>query len=258
MLRSVMSWTVVARPAVNGAHGFQLQFVTRLHQLRWRQLNGVRCMATMMFFTQPQVERLTGLSRSTVRRWQDIEVFSPEYPERVPFSGPFQRIYTFRDVVGLRTLALLRSNHRIGLEEIRKVGAFLKGHSTTPWSSMRFWVVNGHVAFKDPGTRTAMAGGDGQLVINEVFLEPIAHQVEQESRAFRERAPHTIGQISRSRNIMSNQWVVAGTRIPTHIIKEYHDNGYSTAEIIAEYPDLSPEDIQAALKHEEQLHRDAA
>ena len=215
-------------------------------------------MATMMFFTLPQVVRLTGLSRATVRRWENQGVFESEHADPLDFSGPYQRIYTFRDVVGLRTLALLRKKHGIELSEIRGVGAYLKSHVTSPWSSMRFWVVSGHVAFRDPSSLHAVAGAIGQRVVSEVFLEPIAKQVEQESRMFQERRAETVGQVSRNRNIMSNTWVIAGTRIPTHIIQEYTDNGYTVDEIIAEYPDLNPKDIQAALKHEEALRISAA
>ena len=219
---------------------------------------GDRNMTMMMFFTLPQVERLTGLSRATVRRWENQGVFEPEHADPLEFSGPYQRIYTFRDVVGLRTLALLRKQHGIDLSEIRDAGAYLKSHVSSPWSSLRFWVVNGHVAFRDPSSQHAVAGAVGQRVVSEVFLEPIAKQVEQESRVFQERGAETVGQVSRNRNIMSNKWVIAGARIPTHIIQEYADHGYTTDEIIAEYPDLNQKDIQTALKHEGARRTNAA
>jgi uncharacterized protein (DUF433 family) len=161
-------------------------------------------------------------------------------------------------VVGLRTLALLRAKYGISLDEIRAVGAYLRGHASTLWSSVRFWVVNGHVAFSDPVSRQAVAGEAGQLVIDEIFLEPIAKQVEHESRAVRERSAESVGRVVRSRSVMSNQWVVAGTRIPTSIVKEYADQGFGADQIIAEYPDLNHDDVQAALAHEAKQRRDAA
>jgi uncharacterized protein (DUF433 family) len=45
--------------------------------------------------------------------------------------------------------------------------------------------------------------------------------------------------------------VVAGTRIPTRAIRNFKKAGYTVDQIIAEYPDLTPRDIEAALKYEE-------
>ena len=44
---------------------------------------------------------------------------------------------------------------------------------------------------------------------------------------------------------------LAGTRIPVHAIKSFHDHGYSVSEIIGEYPDLTSEDVEAALNHDD-------
>ena len=215
-------------------------------------------MSAMMLFTMAQVERLTGLSRGTIRRWQEGGVFAPEHPKPLPISGPYRRVFTFRDVVGLRTLAMLRTKHAVDLQEMLKVGDYLSRHNDAPWSSMRFWVVNGHVAFMDPSSDLMVAGGEGQRVIDEVFLGEIACQVERESEAVRARDPESIGRVSRNRNVMSNQWVVAGTRIPTAIIRDFHEAGYDEAAIIAEYPDLTPDDVRRALAHEAALRQSAA
>jgi uncharacterized protein (DUF433 family) len=215
-------------------------------------------MAVLGFFTFSQVERLTGLSRKTISRWQLRGVFSPEHPKPLPLSGPCRRVFTFRDIVGLRTLKLLRAERHVDLNELQKVGAFLRRQTNTPWSGIRLWVVNGHVAFKDPATDLLLAGANGQVVADEIFLGEIARQVEQEAESFRQRDPETVGQVSRHRNVMSNQWVVAGTRIPTSVIREFHDAGYGIEAILAEYPDLTRRDIERALAHEASLTQTAA
>lgn len=220
---------------------------------------GVDALPALMVFTSPQVRRLTGLSQSTLKRWQDKGIFIPEDPKPLEISGPYRRFYSFRDVVGLRTLSLLRSRHHVQLAELRKAGDYLRQHVESPWSSMRFWVVNGRVVFRDPGTHMTMVGGDpGQLVIEEVVLDSIARDVEQESQSFKKRDPETFGTVARSRHVMSNQWVVAGTRIPTSVIWEYHQAGYGPAQIMAEYPDLTKSDIERAIEHEEKQRRHAA
>jgi uncharacterized protein (DUF433 family) len=43
--------------------------------------------------------------------------------------------------------------------------------------------------------------------------------------------------------------VIAGTRIPINAVKDFHAAGYSTDQIIKEYPDLTAEDVEAALAH---------
>jgi uncharacterized protein (DUF433 family) len=52
---------------------------------------------------------------------------------------------------------------------------------------------------------------------------------------------------------MSNAWVVAGTRIPTSTIWHFWEDGYDAEGIMREYPDLTKEDVKAALNHEREL-----
>ena len=47
--------------------------------------------------------------------------------------------------------------------------------------------------------------------------------------------------------------VIKGTRIPVALILELVANGMRTEEIIKEYPELSPEDIKAALLYAARL-----
>jgi uncharacterized protein (DUF433 family) len=66
----------------------------------------------------------------------------------------------------------------------------------------------------------------------------------------RERSPEQIGHVSRNRYIVHNAWVVAGTRIPTTAIWNFHEAGYTAKQIIAEYPRLTSKDIRAAIDFE--------
>jgi uncharacterized protein (DUF433 family) len=52
--------------------------------------------------------------------------------------------------------------------------------------------------------------------------------------------------------VSHNAWVVAGTRIPVAAIRRFKDAGYSVDQIIQEYPDLTPQDVEAALAHQEE------
>jgi uncharacterized protein (DUF433 family) len=55
--------------------------------------------------------------------------------------------------------------------------------------------------------------------------------------------------ITFSQDIMGGQACIRGMRIPVSLVLNLVANGMSTAEIMVEYPDLEPEDIQQSLKY---------
>lgn len=204
-------------------------------------------MTELRAFTTEHVCRLTRLSTHQVRYWDQTEFFSPTVIEQ---GRAFSRIYTFRDVVGLRTIAILRNEHGIPLQELRKVGAWLKREHETPWSSLRFGLAGGKVIFFHPETGTPTEPrGQGQHLL-AIALEPIANEMRREAANLTKRKPDEYGQIVRNRYVVHNAWSVAGTRIPTEAIWNFHQAGYSAERIIAEYPRLTSEDVRAAIKFE--------
>jgi uncharacterized protein (DUF433 family) len=50
-------------------------------------------------------------------------------------------------------------------------------------------------------------------------------------------------------NVMGGQACIRGMRIPVSLIVNLVANGTSEAEIVAEYPDLEPEDVRQALRY---------
>jgi uncharacterized protein (DUF433 family) len=213
-------------------------------------------MAELAAFTADHVCRLTGLSARQLSYWDRTGFFPPtllhEYSRRA-----FGRIYSFRDVVGLRTVAILRNTYRVPLQELRRVGAWLHAKHDTPWSSLRFALTGHKVVFYDPGSGAAVEPrGAGQEVL-PIVLEPIANEMRQASERLRDRGRNEIGKLSRNRYVVHNAWVVKGTRIPTTAIWHFHEAGYSTAQIIKEYPRLKPADIRVAIKFEK-LRQSAA
>jgi uncharacterized protein (DUF433 family) len=161
-------------------------------------------------------------------------------------------------VVSLRTLALLRRQHKIELDELRKVGRFLAKHEDAPWAGLRFRLAGRHVVFDDPETGIAVSGRPlGQAVI-PFELEDIARETEADARRLRERIPEDIGRVSRHRYVLHNAWVVAGTRIPTSAIWNFAEEGYDSDAIMREYPQLQAADVDAAIAHERRLRQDLA
>lgn len=205
-------------------------------------------------FTADNVCRLTGLSPRQIGYWAKTGFFSPtlldEYGRRA-----FGRIYSFRDLVGLRTIAILRNEHGVPLQELRRAGAWLQSKHDAPWSSLKFALRGRKVVFYDPEYGVAVEPrGAGQEVLS-IALEPIAAEMRNAAARLRERKDEQLGQLVRNRYVVHNAWVVAGTRIPTSAIWNYHEAGFNTDDIIKEYPRLTPEDVIAAIDFESPRHR---
>jgi uncharacterized protein (DUF433 family) len=213
-------------------------------------------MAVMMAFTTKDAERLTGLSARVLRYWENTGVFAPSYIEP-ELHKPFRRVYDFRDIVSLRTLALLRRTYGLQLDELRRAGAYLLKYSAFPWVDLRLGVIGVHLAFFDPEAhRWLSANPLGQMVL--IDIERISKSAERDALALVKRDATTIGKIERNRYVLGNAWVVAGTRIPTAVIRRLSDAGYSEQAIIEKYPRLTHRDILAARAHEESENRRVA
>ena len=213
-------------------------------------------MSDLLAFTADHVARLTGLSKRQLGYWDATQFFAPTLVDD-DRGRAFGRIYSFRDVVGLRTISILRNTHRIPLQELRRVGEWLHQEHETPWASLRFSLAGRRVVFTDPNSGTPIEPkGQGQAVL-WIALLPIANDMNDAAARLREREPEQLGQIIRNRFVVHNAWVVAGTRIPTQAIWNFHAAGYDTAAIIREYPRLAPQDVQAAVEFEQKRQKAA-
>lgn len=196
-------------------------------------------------FGEEHVERLTGLTRRQLRYWDKTGFFKPSYE----VSGV--RVYTFRDLVALRTLGLLRREHGVSLQHLREVAERLSHLHPDLWRQKTLYVLDNRVVFDDDSSGLRLEPASGQIVA-DVPLRRVMGDVENAARALRDRPPEQIGKVERHRSIAHNAWIVAGTRIPTRAVKRFHDAGYSIEAIIREYPSLTEADVRAALAHEEE------
>ena len=204
----------------------------------------------MMAFTTDQVARLAGISRGRLRYWQQTETFEPTYVE-APDTGPYRRIYSFRDLVNLRAMARLRIDFDVPLHELRNVTRYLRDHREIPWSELAVRVYGNHLVFRDPDSGQWMTADPMRQMTFELAFEDVRTESERDARALLRRPVDQYGQITRNRNVMSNRWVFAGTRIPVDAVLAFRHEGYSRERILAEYPTLVSEDIDAALAFEE-------
>lgn len=201
-------------------------------------------------FSEEQVERLTGLSKTQLRYWDKTGFFAPKFAEE-DRRRAYSRLYSFKDVVALRTISVLRNRHDVPLQHLRKVAEKLSHLKDDLWIKTKLYVLGRKVIFHEPGTNLPREVVSGQYVIG-VLLKTIVSDTQKDVEKMHRRDPAKVGQIERSRFVNHNAWVIGGTRIPTAAIRRFKEAGYTNAQIRKEYPDLKPRDIAAALLHEEQ------
>ena len=213
-------------------------------------------MTELLAFTAEHVCQLTGLSSRQLRYWDDTAFFKPTLLPGHRRQA-FGRIYSFRDVVGLRTIAILRKEHKVPLQELRRVGEWLADKHDAPWARLRFALQGKVVVFVDPDSGIAIEPrGPGQTVMS-IALEPIAVAMSEAAARLRKRQSDQLGKIVRNRHVVHNAWVVAGTRIPTEAVWNFHRAGYGAKAIIKEYPRLTAQDVRSAIDFETRRRRAA-
>jgi uncharacterized protein (DUF433 family) len=203
-------------------------------------------------FSEEQIGRMVGLTKSRLRYWARTDFFKPSFVEedgRLPYS----RFYSFKDVVALRTLEMLRVQNNVPLQHLRKVAEKLAHLKDELWTGTTLFVLNKKVIMVNPEVGRPQEVVSGQYVLS-IPLSKVIEDTKNDIVAFRSRPANTVGHLSRNRSIARNALVVSGTRITVGSIIRLYEDGYTVDQIIDEYPDLTPEDIGTALEH----GRDAA
>lgn len=191
-------------------------------------------------FSIDHAAKVTKLSKARLTRWDRLGFFSPELADPEDRGNPYGRVYSYRDLVGLRTLALLADKHRLSLKELRKAHDVLAQHTDRPWSELQLSVLNRKIVHDLTGTPRDT---EGQIAGNHVPLPSIASEVARRAEALRNRDNDQIGVFENHKFIAHNARVLAGTRIPVSAVESFIDAGYSDAAIVGEYPTLTKFDV---------------
>lgn len=199
-------------------------------------------------FSEEQVERLTGLTKHRLRYWDRTEFFKPEFGEDNRRAA-YSRVYSFKDLTSLRVIAALINQFNVSVQHLRQVSEKLKHLNEDKWIKTTLYVLNNKVNFWIEGESKPREIVSGQYAL--LPLQRVIADTKRDIAELHARPLHTKGQIERNRLVAHNEWVVKGTRIPIRAIREFRAAGYTDAQIIHEYPDLTPEDIKAALAHKE-------
>jgi uncharacterized protein (DUF433 family) len=202
----------------------------------------------MLAFTTDQVHRLTGLSQRQIRYWATRGFFSPSYADQE--RRPFGRIYSFQDLVWLRTIALLMREHGIKQRQLQPVAEWLRSHPRESWSTLRFYVAGKQIALGDSELNAILSASDPEQTVIPICMDEITRSAAADAAALGERAPDEIGGIVQNRYVSHNYPTLAGTRIRTEAIWNFHEAGHSHQDILRQYPRLQPADIEAAIAFE--------
>lgn len=205
-------------------------------------------------FAESHVVAITGLSRNQLRAWDREGLVQPDFASE-DRRDAYSRVYSFQDLVGLKTIAVLQKQFKISTRKLKTVARSLVARGFSEWYRLKLYVVKGEVHFVNPDGDAVEGVETGQFAMLPII--DVINDVTEKVEELKHRSPDDIGRFQKSRHVLRNAQVVRGTRIPVRSIQSFARAGYSADDILREYPSLSLEDIERALSSEEGLARSA-
>ena len=191
---------------------------------------------------------MTGVSKGQLRYWDRTDFYKPAFGEENRRKA-YSRIYSFKDILALRVLNVLRNQYSVPLQHLRNVANDLKGLDDEKWTKTELFVLNRRVVFVEPGSKKYREIVSKQYVMG-LPLGVVLSDTRRDVEKLNSRTKEKIGKFERGRYINHNALVIAGTRIPVATIKQYGEDGYNIDEILTEFPTLTRDDVKAALRFE--------
>jgi uncharacterized protein (DUF433 family)/DNA-binding transcriptional MerR regulator len=196
-------------------------------------------------FSEEQVQRLTDLSRAQLRAWNKRGFIRPEFKSGDNANAPFTYIYSFKDLLKLRVLNQLRNVYHVPMKELERVERELAHMGDEKWTKQRLWVLNRRVVFEEPESLRKREISSKQFVA-EIPLEVVTEDARGDIRRINRRDGGEVGKTVKKRYLHSSETVFAGTRVPVSAVVGYLDAGFTTSDIVARLPDLTPTDVEVA------------
>lgn len=200
-------------------------------------------MVVVQAFSLEQTARLTGISTGQLLNWDRTGFFTPSLASDNR-REIFSRVYSFNDLSSLKVIATLRNETKVSLQHLREVGRKLSLLGDNSWTRITLFVLNKKVVFHNPDTDNKEEIVSGQAIL-DIPLQVVRTNMQRAVDADRVRSESQLGQTEQRKFLSHSQVVIAGTRIPVKSVAAFIAAGYSNQDIIAEYPSLTVEDIEA-------------
>lgn len=196
-------------------------------------------------YTEEQAARLAHISATQIRYWDNTKFFQPSiaYEDR---KVAFSRIYSFDDVVALRVLGELRNKHDVPLQHLRRVRDKFKMPQSA-WADEEIFVNKKRVYFKSE-RGTFVNSETNEETLPSIPLPRVISEISSEARTMNERSILAIASKTRRQNVARRAEVFQGTRIPIDTVREYFQEGLGIDHVLADYPTLTRQDIEAAIR----------
>ncbi len=132
-------------------------------------------------FSEDQTARLTGVTKSQLRYWDKTNFYKPSYSEenrRIAFS----RIYSFKDIVALRILNVVRNQYNVSLPHLRQVSDRLSHLEADidRWTKSTLYVLNKRVIWHEPETEMPQEVVSRQYVVPTVSLQDVVSDTKRD------------------------------------------------------------------------------
>lgn len=194
-------------------------------------------------FTRDQAAKLAHISEDQLSRWSG-DVFSPTYN-----TG----LFSFVDLVALRTLSTLRHQFGISVQELRRASKYMREKSELPWSRLKIGVgprrkhaTSSQLYFWDPEhERWYSADAAGQQ-ITPVALDKVEEHLRKLVSRVGSRRISQRGRFEATRGVCGGKERFAGTRILVEQVLVLVRQGRSNPEILRTFPTLAEADVEAA------------
>jgi DNA-binding transcriptional MerR regulator len=195
----------------------------------------------LLALTADQAAKLSGFTVRQLDYWDETGLLNPAVDERITPHRAI-RLYSYTELMSLLVIAELR-RRQVTVQHIRRIVTHLKyrGYSA-PLTQLKYATHGDTIHFQRPDGSWASDLDPDQLVLHQVLdLASLVARV----KAAGDRDPDTHGQIDRRRGTLGSKPVIAGTRVPILTVQRYLAHGASVADVLAAYPILVRQDIEA-------------
>jgi uncharacterized protein (DUF433 family) len=205
---------------------------------------------SLRIFSREQAAKFCGVSPRRLTIWarQGVVVPTVAFDDAV---RPFVLLYDFTDLVCIRTLATLIERYRFTPRQLQHVQPWFREHVNRLPADILITLRDHHICILEPNAMPdSLDSENGSQQTQLLSLDILISELKKEIEQAQQRQPEDIGKIARHRDIQHNAPVIAGTRIPTSTIWNYHEDGYKNSEILDQFPHITLNDIAAAIEFE--------